>query len=107
VASELTVCPHCGRESRTIWGACPECGRTKDASALPPAQARTWRGEPGGWFDDLDFLTYGALGALGGGLVLLVLGLALLESVALAVVGGAILLAVAGLYLVGDYFSDW
>ncbi|HEX8855390.1 MAG TPA: hypothetical protein VF752_07290 [Thermoleophilaceae bacterium] len=73
---------------------------------MPATEPRTWRGEPGGWLEGLDFLTYGAAAA-GLGLAALIVALLVLDSLALAIVGGAILLAVAGAYLANDFFNDW
>jgi|SRR3954452_17894750 len=54
MATEETLCPHCGKTTRTILGGCPECGGPKENPVyFEPRVA------PGGrWRDDFPFGRY-------------------------------------------------
>jgi Flp pilus assembly protein TadB len=81
VAADATVCPHCERKTEAVRGTCPNCGQAKDGEAS--------------WFVP--------------GLAVLLIGLVLVESMALVVFGVAVLLAPAVIWFLfeGSDGSWW
>ena len=84
MVGELTVCPGCGRETTTIAGRCPNCGRLKDPSREPPPRYLA-RGSAGSAWDLFDLPL--AVGYWGPGLLIIVAALLVLsDAVVLAIV---------------------
>lgn len=71
-----TLCPHCGKQTRTILGGCPECGGPKENPVY--FEPRIERG--GSWLDDLPLVGY----VLWGGGTACLIGLVVLLAVLFA-----------------------
>jgi hypothetical protein len=104
VAAEATVCPHCERETEAVRGTCPNCGQAKDggASVFEHTEApSSARGELEDWL--LMAVWFAP------GLAVLLIGLVLVESMALVAVGAAALLAPAVIWFLfeGSDGSWW
>jgi hypothetical protein len=84
MTSELTACPGCGKETTTIAGRCPNCGRLKDPRREPPPRYLA-RGSAGGLFDDFDLFSWWGAGGIGV-LILAAAVLLLTDVVVLAVI---------------------
>jgi hypothetical protein len=104
VAAEATVCPHCERETEAVRGTCPNCGQAKDgeASVFEHTETRSSaRGELADWLLMAVWFVPG--------LAVLLIGLVLVESMALVAVGAAVLLAPAVIWFLfeGSDGSWW
>jgi hypothetical protein len=104
VAAEATVCPHCERETEAVRGTCPNCGQAKDgeASVFEHTETRSRaRGELEDWLLMAVWFVPG--------LAVLLIGLVLVESMALVVFGAAVLLAPAVIWFLfeGSDGSWW
>jgi hypothetical protein len=104
VAAEATVCPHCERETEAVRGTCPNCGQAKDgeASVFEHTETRSSaRGELEDWLLMAVWFVPG--------LAVLLIGLVLVESMALVAVGAAVLLAPAVIWFLfeGSDGSWW
>ena len=104
-AEALSECPGCGRETKTAFGRCPQCGYAKKPEALPYSENYIARGPgPGPGLP----LAGGFLGLVGmgavPGLAIAALGLFVVDSLAVAIAGVVVLVvgSVASLALGGD-----
>src|SRR3954471_23729636 len=104
MAAEATVCPYCERETEAVRGTCPNCGQAKDGEASVFARTET-RSSARGELEDWLLMAVWFVP----GLAVLLIGLVLVESMALVVFGAAVLLAPAVIWFLfeGSDGSWW
>lgn len=97
MSKEETLCPQCGKVTRTILGGCPNCGGPKENPVyFPPRRAS------GGFLFDGDF----PLGVFAGSTVLTTVvgtAIALIVGWEFGLIAAGVL--AIGLYAVGNYSS--
>jgi len=104
VVAEATVCPNCERVTEAVRGTCPNCGHAKGGAASVFEHTETRSSARGGLEDWLLMAVWFVPG-----LAVLLIGLVLVESMALVVFGVAVLLAPAVIWFLfeGSDGSWW